>query len=90
MSFVGKEEVLVVRVKKPLTVYLDPDVIKQLKLIGIEHDMSNQDMLSEALNDYFVKYSKAQITCGHACMTACKHFYISEKGGYKKWLGYCL
>ncbi len=47
--------------KKTLTVYFDPDVIKQLKLIGIEHDISNQDMVQEALNDYFAKHGKAQI-----------------------------
>ena len=47
--------------KKALTVYLDPDVIKQVKLIGIESEMSNQDMLREALNDFFIKHSKAQI-----------------------------
>ncbi len=47
--------------KKALTVYLDPDVIKQVKLIGIEAEMSNQDMLREALNDFFIKHSKAQI-----------------------------
>ena len=47
--------------KKALTVFFDPDVIKQVKLIGVNQDMSNQDMLAEALNDYFAKHGKAQI-----------------------------
>ncbi len=47
--------------KKGLTVFFYPDVIKQLKLIGIEEDLTNQDMVQEALNDYFVKHGKAQI-----------------------------
>ncbi|MBT5303679.1 MAG: hypothetical protein HON76_18170 [Candidatus Scalindua sp.] len=47
--------------KKPLIAYFDPAVIKQLKLIGIEEDMTLQGMTEEAVNDFFVKRGKAQI-----------------------------
>lgn len=47
--------------KKSIIAYFDPDVIKQLKLIGIENDMTIQDMMQEALNDFFAKHAKAQI-----------------------------
>lgn len=49
------------RGKKALTVHLDPDVIKQIKLIGIDQEMSIQDLVREALNDLFVKHGKAMI-----------------------------
>lgn len=49
------------RGKKPLTVYLDPAVIKQLKMIGLESDSTNQDMVIEALNDFFTKHGKPPI-----------------------------
>ncbi len=47
--------------KKTIIGYFDPDVIKQLKLIGIEEDLSIQSMMQEAINDFFTKHSKAQI-----------------------------
>ncbi len=47
--------------KKPLTAFFDPDVIKQLKLIGLEEDKTLQAMMEEAINDYFAKHGKAQI-----------------------------
>ncbi len=48
--------------KKPLTAFVDPDVIKQLKLIGLDGDGKTlQCMMEEAINDYFAKHSKAQI-----------------------------
>lgn len=49
------------RGKKPLTVYLDPAVIKQLKIIGIETETTNQDMVIDALNDFFTKHGKPPI-----------------------------
>ena len=49
------------RGKKAITVYFEPDVIKQLKLVGIEEDKSMQDMIAEALNDYFAKHGKRAI-----------------------------
>ncbi len=47
--------------KKTIIGYFDPDVIKQLKMIGIEEDLSIQSMMQEAINDFFTKHSKAQI-----------------------------
>ena len=47
--------------KKTIIGYFDPDVIKQLKLIGIDEDLSIQSMMQEALNDFFVKHGKSQI-----------------------------
>lgn len=47
--------------KKAVTGWFDSDVVKQLKMIGIERDMSIQDMIGEALNDFFTKHRKAQI-----------------------------
>ncbi|NTW88408.1 MAG: hypothetical protein HGB26_04625 [Desulfobulbaceae bacterium] len=47
--------------KKAVTVWFEPDVVKQLKLIGIEKGMTIQDMMRESLNDYFAKHRKAQI-----------------------------
>ncbi len=48
--------------KKPLTAFFDPDVIKQLKLIGLEGDGKTlQGMMEEAINDFFAKHGKAQI-----------------------------
>ncbi|NTV93524.1 MAG: hypothetical protein HGA72_09795 [Chlorobiaceae bacterium] len=47
--------------KKAVTVWFEPDVVKQLKLIGIEKGMTIQDMMRESLNDFFAKHHKAQI-----------------------------
>lgn len=47
--------------KKAVTGWFNSDVVKQLKMIGIDRDMSIQDMLAEALNDFFVKHGKSQI-----------------------------
>jgi len=47
--------------KKAVTVWFEPDVVKQLKLIGIEKGMTLQDMMRDALNNYFARNHKAQI-----------------------------
>ena len=49
------------RGKKAVTGWFEPDVVRQLKLLGIEQNMFIQDMMKEALNDLFSKYNKAQI-----------------------------
>lgn len=49
------------RGKKAVTGWFEPDVVRQLKLLGIEQNMTIQDMMKEALNDLFSKYNKAQI-----------------------------
>lgn len=47
--------------KKALTTWHDPYTIKQLKQIGLDTDASIQEMIREALNDFFTKNGKAQI-----------------------------
>lgn len=47
--------------KKSINIYTDPDVKKQLKLIGLEEDRTIDDMLKEAINDFFAKKGKSQI-----------------------------
>ena len=48
--------------KKALIGYFDPDVSKQLKQIALDHDRDSvQELLREALNDFFQKYKKPTI-----------------------------
>jgi hypothetical protein len=47
--------------KKSMTVWFDPDVIQQLKLIGIREGLSIQAMMTEAMNDFFSKHHKSRI-----------------------------
>ena len=47
--------------KKTIAAHFDPAVSKQLKLIGLEADLSTQDLLREAINDLVAKYGKAPI-----------------------------
>ena len=42
--------------KKPVTAYVDKQVHKQLRSLGVELEKSNQEMITEALNDYFKRY----------------------------------
>ena len=41
--------------------YFEPEVLKQLKFIGVEQDKSQQELVKEALNDLFEKYDKPPI-----------------------------
>ena len=48
--------------KKALIGYFDPDVSKQLKQLMLDHDRNSvQELLREAINDLFEKYSKPPI-----------------------------
>jgi hypothetical protein len=48
--------------KKAIAGFFDPAVSRQLKQIGLERgDISVQDMLKEALNDFFTKHGKSAI-----------------------------
>lgn len=47
--------------KKAVTTWHDPDVIRQLKQIGLDTDSSVQDMMSDSMNDFFAKNGKAKI-----------------------------
>jgi hypothetical protein len=44
--------------KKPLIGYFSPEVSKQLKQIALDRDTTLQELLGEALNDFFQKYKK--------------------------------
>ena len=41
--------------------HFDPAVRRQLKGIALDQDRTVQDLLAEALNDLFAKYSKPEI-----------------------------
>lgn len=47
--------------KKAIAGFFDPAVSRQLKQIGLERDMSVQDLLKEALNDLFTKHGRSAI-----------------------------
>ena len=47
--------------KKALIGYFDPGVSKQLKQMALDRDGSVQDLLKEALNDFFQKHKKPTI-----------------------------
>lgn len=47
--------------KKAVTVWFEPDAVRQLKMIGVEKGVTMQEMMREALNDFFAKNRKAQI-----------------------------
>ena len=47
--------------KKSITGWFEADVLKQLKMIGLDKDMSIQQMVGEALNDFFAKNGRPQI-----------------------------
>lgn len=41
--------------KKAVTAYVDPETHKRLRILGLELGMSSQDMIIEALKDFFEK-----------------------------------
>jgi hypothetical protein len=47
--------------KKALIGYFDPSVSKQLKQMALDGDTSTQELLREALNDFFQKHKKPAI-----------------------------
>ena len=46
------------RGKKAVTAYFEPEVVRQLKHLGIEADKSVQAMMSEAVTQYLKKHGK--------------------------------
>lgn len=42
--------------KKPVTAYVEKSAHKQLRSLGLDLEKSNQDMIVEALNDYFTRH----------------------------------
>jgi hypothetical protein len=49
------------RDKKPKTFFVDPAGARQLKAMAFEMDRPEQEMLVEALNDFFAKHGKAEL-----------------------------
>ena len=49
------------RGKKVVSGYFDTGVSKQLKILCVENDTSLQALLTEALNDLFIKHGKSPI-----------------------------
>lgn len=49
------------RGKKVVSGYFDTEVSKQLKILCVENDTSLQALLTEALNDLFIKHGKSPI-----------------------------
>lgn len=49
------------RGKKVVSGYFDTEVSKQLKILCIENDTSLQALLTEAINDLFIKHGKGPI-----------------------------
>ena len=47
--------------KKALIGYFDPVVSKQLKQIALDLDTTSQELMREALNDFFQKHGKPAI-----------------------------
>lgn len=46
------------RGKKAVTVYFEPETVRQLKMIGIEADKSIQEMMTEAVQTYLKRHGK--------------------------------
>lgn len=44
--------------KRPVTAYLEKDAHKQLRVLGIHLEKSNQQMIIEALNDYIERHGR--------------------------------
>lgn len=44
--------------KKPVTAYVSKDVHRRLRLLGIDLEKSNQEMLEEALDAYFKEHRR--------------------------------
>ena len=42
--------------KKPVTAYVDKEMHKQLRSLGLDLEKSNQEMILEALKDYFERH----------------------------------
>lgn len=47
--------------KQGWNTYHDPAVVAQIKLVCIEHGMTQQDFAREAINMMFARYGKGQI-----------------------------
>ena len=46
--------------KKAVTFRIDPDIIKRLKYLALDHDKTLTDLLLEAIQDLLKKYEKGK------------------------------
>jgi predicted transcriptional regulator len=44
--------------KKPVTFRIDPDIIKRLKYLALDHDKTLTELFLEAIQDLLKKYGK--------------------------------
>ena len=47
--------------KKPITGFFEPEVSRQLKLLALNNDVTVQALITEAINDLFIKHGKSAI-----------------------------
>ncbi len=47
--------------KKPVTAYLEKTAHKQLRSLGLDLEKSSQEMIIEALNDYFELHGRDRL-----------------------------
>ena len=47
--------------KKPVTAYVDRTAHKQLRSLGLDLDKSTQEMIVEAINDYFQRHGLGRV-----------------------------
>jgi hypothetical protein len=48
--------------QRAVTLYVKPEAHKQLRLLGVEQGASVQELMTEALNDLFLKHKKPPIS----------------------------
>lgn len=44
-----------------ITVWVEPEIYRMIKLVGLDADMTTQDVMMEAINDLLVKKGKGRI-----------------------------
>jgi hypothetical protein len=44
-----------------IAAHVPPDAAKQFKLLAVQHDKTTQEMLIEAINDFFAKHGLSRI-----------------------------
>lgn len=44
-----------------ITVWVEPEVYRMIKLVGLDADMTTQDVMMEAINDFLAKKGKGRI-----------------------------
>lgn len=44
-----------------ITVWVEPEIYRMIKLVGLDHDMTTQDVMMEAINDLLAKRGKGRI-----------------------------